>query len=153
LQYDYFNSNDWYWLRRNNLTVYSSKHRKEIEINHPDYINFIKIGNNPTLYPLGDDYKTESKLSMLEVLKRYKLDNESLIIKSLNDFAAEKGYSNIESLVSYVNSNIDDYKNEANKGISLRDSTWKIYFDLIKNNPELYYAEIKEHLPVLSWDE
>jgi hypothetical protein len=153
LQYEYFDPNDWYWLRRNNLTVYSSKSMKEVNVTNINYQFFLKEGHIPTSYPLGEDYKTESKLSMLEVLKRYDLDNESLITKRLDDFAAEKGYDNIESLVSYVNSNIADYKNEASKGISLRDSTWKIYFDLIKDNPELYYAEIEEHLPVLSWDE
>jgi hypothetical protein len=148
----YFDPFDWYWLRRDKLHAYSSKYGKEVSTSDQVYLDFISNNNIPTSFPLDDDYKSESKKYMLEVLKRYKLDHESLIQKRLDDFAKQKNYDNMSVLISYSNSNNEVFKREAFIGITARDTTWETYFNIIDNNPEIYYSDLEELLPLLSWE-
>lgn len=92
-----------------------------------------------------------------ETLETY----ERNIQKRLNDFAAERNYSSIETLVSYANSTNEQFKKEAERGIELRDATYVKYHELVNVTPQTVTPKtklpawdvIEKELPELTWGE
>lgn len=63
--------------------------------------------------------------------KDFKEQTENYINTVLQDFATEYDYDNIISMVSYKNSNVEKYKNDANKAIQFRDNIWTYHYTII----------------------
>ena len=82
---------------------------------------------------------------------------EQAVQKRLDDFAKTKGYENINSATTYINSTVDKYKDEATYAIAVRDSTWQALYDIIEdatagNRPIVkQFSEIESELPTLTW--
>lgn len=76
----------------------------------------------------------------------------------LDAFAQTRDYDNIISLCTYATSTNETIKNEAQRGIDLREQTWaKVYqiLEEIDNGtrpvPE-EFSEIEQELPSLTWE-
>ena len=82
---------------------------------------------------------------------------EYSIIKSLDDLAKERQYDNIVSAISYANSTVESYRNEAVHCMTVRDSVWKAWSDFLneienQNKPiPTTYIEVFSLLPSISW--
>jgi len=77
---------------------------------------------------------------------------------NLDLFAQQKGYTNIISACSYVNSNVESFKKEALTCIALRDQSWQellTFFDRLRKStsevPESF-SDIESLLPKLVWN-
>lgn len=75
----------------------------------------------------------------------------------LDVFAQTRGYDDIKSVATYVNSQIPSYQQEANRAIYLRDLTWNTLYTYLNGVmsgttplPETY-ADIETILPALTW--
>ena len=91
---------------------------------------------------------------------KFNLDITPTLIKetqtNLDTFAQRKGYDNIISVVSYINSSNTIYRSDANTAIYLRDETWSALntiIDQIKANTiqVTSYSQIANSLPALVW--
>ena len=91
---------------------------------------------------------------------KFNLDISPILIKqtqaNLDDFVKQKGYDNVVSAVSYINSSNTIYQSEANTVIHLRDETWSTLYgiiDQIKANTiqVTSYSQIANSLPSLVW--
>lgn len=77
--------------------------------------------------------------------------------RRLDEFARTRGYENINSATTYINSTVDKYKDEATYAIAVRDSTWQALYDIIEdatagNRPIVkQFSEIESELPTLTW--
>lgn len=81
----------------------------------------------------------------------------SITQNRLDSFAKIKNYDNMVTACSYIHSSIEEFKNDANRCIELRDLTWVNLFQIfdeirngIRNIPS-YYEEIEVDLPELVW--
>jgi len=92
--------------------------------------------------------------------KNFILDISPILIEktqsNLDAFAQQKGYDNILSVVSYINSSNTTYKNDANTAIHLRDETWTTLNEIINqikaNTIQVTsYSQIANSLPSLVW--
>jgi uncharacterized protein (UPF0297 family) len=90
----------------------------------------------------------------------FNLDISPILIEevktNLDTFAQQKGYDNILSVVSYINSSNTTYKNDANTAIHLRDETWTTLNEIINqikaNTIQVTsYSQIANSLPSLVW--
>lgn len=92
-------------------------------------------------------FKKEQVISELTITIQYKLDN----------FAREKGYDNILSASTYVNSTNERFKEEAKRAIEIRDSTWEKFYSILDEAERedtiltLSIASVESKLPELSW--
>lgn len=81
------------------------------------------------------------------------------ITEDLNTFAATRGYDDIKSLCSYVNSAIPTYQAEAARGILIQDATWSAlfnYFQAIQAGTQpipLSWSEMASILPAFTWED
>jgi hypothetical protein len=97
-------------------------------------------------------YTEDIEFSVISVLVQKDINT------SLNNFAQERGYSDIISACSYVNSTNEQYKLDATTCIVLRDKTWVAYYTLLseinnnKKEPFSTYNDIKDLLPTLTWN-
>ena len=88
--------------------------------------------------------------TILEVL-------EQAVQKRLDDFAKTKGYENINSATTYINSSVTKYKNEGTYASTARDSTWSALYQIIddvndgKRQKVNNFSEIESELPTLAW--
>lgn len=87
-----------------------------------------------------------------------KIDNYSALVQArLDSFAQEKDYLSLLHACSYVNSQIEQYRLEAEKCIQLRDATWTsaytIFNAVIANERELPepFEVFEQELPTLQW--
>lgn len=77
--------------------------------------------------------------------------------RRLDAFAQTRGYENINSATTYINSTVDKYKNEGTYAIEARDSTWSALYQIIDDvndgNREKIklFSEIESELPQLDW--
>jgi hypothetical protein len=75
----------------------------------------------------------------------------------LDSFAQTRGYTDIISVCTYITSNVQQFKLEAEDCVRLRDETWTTLFQIfddLKNSEEdipKNYGEIEKNLPVLAW--
>ena len=58
------------------------------------------------------------------LIARIKVLTEEIVQKLMDEFAAEKGYDSMMSLISYKDSTIPTFAAEAMVGITSRDNTW-----------------------------
>lgn len=71
----------------------------------------------------------------------------------LDKFALERGYDNIVSACSYVNSTVPSYVAEAQRCIELRDNTWQAFNNIVPSiTAETVMSDILSQLPILSWE-
>lgn len=75
----------------------------------------------------------------------------------LDNFAKEKGYKNIETAISYVGSNNQQFSDEGKYCLSIRDTVWATFFaqknDITSKKipyPESWES-FRTHLPELVW--
>lgn len=77
--------------------------------------------------------------------------------KRLDAFAQTRGYENINSATTYINSSVDKYKNEGTYAATARDSTWSALYQIIedatdgKREKVVNFSEIVPELPSLAW--
>lgn len=77
--------------------------------------------------------------------------------KRLDAFAQTRGYENINSATTYINSSVDKYKNEGTYASTVRDDTWNALYQIIDdvtagNRGKITdFSEIKSELPELVW--
>lgn len=75
----------------------------------------------------------------------------------LNEFALTRRYNSIEGLIGYRDSEVPQFRNEANRGFQLRDGVWQVllpYFQgvLTGVNPvPITLAEIDALVPPFTW--
>lgn len=78
--------------------------------------------------------------------------------KSLDKFAQERGYDDIKSAIGYLQSNIPQFRHEAEVCLQKRDEMWSSLFevlDKVKNNQiplPKGFSDITEYLPVMKWN-
>jgi hypothetical protein len=76
----------------------------------------------------------------------------------LDKFAAEKGFDDMSSLVSYKDSTIPEWASQATTGIAKRDATWSglyVYLNKINTGVEplpTTIQDIMQELPSLVWE-
>lgn len=77
--------------------------------------------------------------------------------KRLDAFAQTRGYENINSATTYINSSVDKYKNEGTYASTVRDDTWNALYQIIDdvtagNRGKITdFSEIESELPELVW--
>lgn len=82
---------------------------------------------------------------------------EYSITKSLDNLAQQRQYDNIISAISYVNSTVESYRNEAIHCMTIRDSTWEIWSTIIQDVENqtrpipISYDEVFSLLPSIAW--
>lgn len=64
-------------------------------------------------------------------LRDFKEQTETYIAKELQDFAKKYDYDSIISMISYNNSNVEQYKLDAEKAINYRDVIWEYHYNFI----------------------
>lgn len=86
------------------------------------------------------------------------------ITNILNDFAAQKGYGTKQvdpftSLMTYLDSKVDQFKREAEKGRDYRDQIWAhmlSYYDGVLKGTRPVPSDVQEvigEIPLLKWDD
>lgn len=70
--YARYNPSDWYWLKSDNTTLYSSAQQKEVTTSDPQYLAWIEQGYVPSWYP-KDTQGNDSREELVNVLKPYGL--------------------------------------------------------------------------------
>lgn len=76
----------------------------------------------------------------------------------LDAFAQERGYDDTKSICTYVNSQIPQYKLEADRAIYLRDLTWSALYGYLSNIESgsiplpTSWGDIEVILPSLTWE-
>lgn len=87
---------------------------------------------------------------------------EMVLIKAqarLDSFARERGYDNIQSTCTYVNSTVPRFVTDGICAISARDGTWSALYLLMdeieqgRREIPTTFAEIEALLPILKWSE
>lgn len=80
-----------------------------------------------------------------------------IVQRRLDDFAAARNYDNILSLCTYATSKDPIFSAEGQRGVDLRDATWRKCYDILedinrdgKQIPDI--DTVLSELPVLSWD-
>lgn len=130
----------------------------------------IKWGNEskwPTDFPLYygecDDDADISIAGVIKVLTAdeymylWEQDQLASVQKRLDQFAIAKGYDNIISLCSYVNSSNQQYRIEAQYGLDKRDECWNMIYKIIDEVKTglrpifMGYRSISSEMPSLSW--
>lgn len=106
---------DYYYVKDTSIPKYNSITQKVIELD-PE----LKSEKFYRKYGVVDLTEDELINSLSSVKSRLAVS----LASKLNKFASERGYSNIESLVSYANSTNPTFKWEAQQGISARDNAW-----------------------------
>jgi hypothetical protein len=77
--------------------------------------------------------------------------------KRLDAFAQTRGYENINSATTYINSSVDKYKNEGTYAATARDSTWSALYQIIddaidgRREKIVDFSKIESELPTLAW--
>jgi len=77
--------------------------------------------------------------------------------KRLDAFAQTRGYENINSATTYINSSVTKYKNEGTYASTARDSTWNALYQIIddvtdgKREKIINFSKIESELPTLTW--
>jgi hypothetical protein len=79
-----------------------------------------------------------------------------IVQRRLDDFAASRNYDNILSLCTYATSKDPIFSAEGQRGVDLRDATWRKCYDILEeiNRDEKQIPDIDtvlSELPVLSW--
>ena len=75
----------------------------------------------------------------------------------LDAFAQTRGYENINSATTYINSSVTKYKNEGTYASSARDSTWNALYQIIEDATDgkrekiVDFSKIESELPSLTW--
>lgn len=67
-----YNPSDWYWLKSDNTTLYSSAQQKEVTTTDPQYLAWLEQGNYPSWYP-KDAQGNDSREELVNVLAPYGL--------------------------------------------------------------------------------
>ena len=73
----------------------------------------------------------EQKLNKEYVINTFKQQTEEYINRILLDYANSFGYDNIYTMISWKDSSIKKYKEEAKAAISYRDKIYQYHFDCI----------------------
>lgn len=100
------------------------------------------------------NYIINESLTIVDVQEKIKIQAQEL----LETFARERGYFNLLSACSYINSNIDSFRSDAALCIEKRDEMWMILTSIqtkIENNErDMVYdiSEIIDELPSLVWE-
>ena len=77
--------------------------------------------------------------------------------KRLDAFAQTRGYENINSATTYINSSVDKYKNEGTYASTVRDNTWNALYQIIDDATDgrrekiVDFSKIESELPSLAW--
>ena len=88
---------------------------------------------------LESDYEEEKiKLSELENLKLYILQTESFLLTELDKFAQALDYDNMLSLITWKDSTVKKYQDEAKKGLLFRDNCYNYHHEKINTIQALY---------------
>lgn len=93
-----------------------------------------------------------------DLLASFELLVKDNVQNLLDEFAQTRGYDDIKSTCTYVNSQIPSYSAEANRAIYLRDLTWATLYQYLGNviagtQPlPVDWAEIASILPALTWE-
>lgn len=111
---------------------------------------FVDIGLVPGNTLTINDITQEQLDAMIILVKeRAQLD--------LDTFAQTKGYDDIKSVCTYINSNITQYHDEAIRAIDLRDTTWQNLYNYLNQlltgalPLPTSWSEIQAYIPVLTW--
>jgi len=95
---------------------------------------------------------SESMLNAVIILVKDKVQ------KKLDEFAQTRGYDDMKSVCTYVNSSIPTYQAEAERAIELRDSTWSALYNylgsIVAGTIPLpsNCDDIEAVLPALTWE-
>jgi len=145
-----YNPRDWYWIRPNGQSVFSSKRGVEVPLSDLGYQAFLTTGNTATPWPNSETGEPTVE-ALYEVLSPYGLDPVGRVKARLDEFAETRGYDSITTATTYATSTNTSYAAEGQKAVELRDATWAAYFDIIRGNLTVSWDEIVISLPILSW--
>lgn len=103
---------------------------------------------------------TQAELHEMRVRKSGQVidDYKATASRLLDQFAQSRGYDNIISVTTYVNSTNPDYVTEANRAIYLRDVWWTQLTTMMNEVLEgtrplpATFDELASELPALTWD-
>jgi len=131
-----------YVIIENGLPFHVSNSREKDRLKNQDIKAYVEEFNIPVIYEQGPT--REEIINALSENVQYRLDQ----------FAKQKGYDGIISLISYINSSNSNYVNDAQKGIEARDQTWGKFYSVIQDLVEtsLVWENIEKELPILIWD-
>ena len=102
---------------------------------------------------------TQDELDAMHLSKSGQVidDYKATASRLLDEFAQSRGYDNIISVTTYINSSNTDYAAEAQRAIDLRDAWWSglttIMNDVLAGNRPLpaSWNELAADLPELTW--
>lgn len=109
----------------------------------------------PTIQSLVDLIPSYQKQYDLTILENQITQSISLL---LNKVAAQKQYETAISCVSYINSTVAQYKNEATIFIAWRDSVWSYTFNILaqvqaNTLPAPTFTAFMAELPLIIWSD
>lgn len=76
---------------------------------------------------------------------------KEFINQKLTKIANEKNYDTITSICSYMNSKIQEYREEAEKFIEYRDSVWQIVNEYLNKTDFPSIDEVSKLIPEFKW--
>lgn len=140
---------DYYYVKDTSIPEYNSITQKLVELD-PE----LKSEKFYRKYAVVDLTENELRSSLDLVKSRL----TTALASKLNKFASERGYSSIESLVSYANSTNPTFKWEAEQGILARDKAWTELFDIFNgidngNIPLTSISELELLISDVIWPE
>lgn len=86
-----------------------------------------------------------SNMQSVEQIKSFKQVVKSTVHCKLEEFAMSKGYFSFASLVSYKDSTVEEWKEDAECAIKLRDTVWKRLFEIFQDIDNGSYLVIDEY--------
>lgn len=132
-----------------------------IEDEYVDSLNFTKIVVEPYIkdnkvytYTLVEKSVEEKHIDRVKRVESCKQEILTFTQEYLDDFAKTKHYDSILSVISYLDSTVEEYRNDAMRCRDLRDSIWAITVDTItKIDFRMEHIEdFKILLPKLTWN-
>jgi len=94
-----------------------------------------------------------------ELLNAVVVLTKDKVQKRLDEFAQTRGYDDIKSVCTYINSQIPTYLAEAQRALYLRDLTWSCLYEYLTNIQTgaiplpASCSDIEMILPTLTWEE
>jgi hypothetical protein len=143
-----YNAFDWYFIKEDKTEVFSTKYHKYVSTTDEEYLAWLADeSHTPTRHPKRNGI--ESITQIYENIKMFKLDRESLLKAYIDSYAQSLRYENITTLLNYINSSNEQWKNEALAGQKFLTSCYEKYFELINTNEDIPWSEMKPQLPKL----
>ena len=166
---------DWFWLRADGLSVYSTRYNEEMSVEDPRYQAWLERGAVPTGYPV-DENGEESRAELAAVLRDaskdgpyplrvYPLSLEEIqddftaaVQAHLDGFAKTRNYDGILSAASYATSKNPKFAMEGQYTVEARDAVWAKGYEIMGavlagERPLPTLEEVLAELPALAWPE